>query len=73
MCSAAHGWARIGGIVYAASAAQLAGWRADWGRPPAPVAVLAADQIALAVEMTGPVAPYDEQMRQLHALAAGAE
>ncbi|SDR82662.1 nucleoside deaminase [Microlunatus soli] len=73
MCSAAHGWARIGGIVYAASASQLAGWRAGSGLPAAPVAVLAADDIALTVEVIGPVSPYDEQMRLLHARAAGAE
>ena len=37
MCSAAHGWAGLGRIVYATSSAQLVGWLADLGVSPAPV------------------------------------
>ncbi|PZF79463.1 nucleoside deaminase, partial [Jiangella anatolica] len=36
MCAAAHGWAGLGRIVYAASSAQLVSWRSAWGLPPAP-------------------------------------
>ena len=36
MCSAAHGWMRLGRIVYAVSSAQLGGWLAEWGVPPGP-------------------------------------
>src|SRR4051794_32278696 len=31
MCAAAHGWVGLGPIVFAASAAQLSGWRATSG------------------------------------------
>ena len=40
MCAAAHGWAGLGRVVAAVSASQLAGWRASWGLPAGPVAVL---------------------------------
>lgn len=70
MCAAAHGWVGIGRIVYAASARQLAGWRAEWGLPASPVAVLPAGEVALATEVVGPVAPYDERMRAVHERAA---
>src|SRR5690606_8134497 len=33
MCAAAHGWVRLGRIVYASSSAQLAAWRAELGAP----------------------------------------
>ena len=70
MCAAAHGWAGLGPIVYAASAAQLAGWRASWGLPGSPVAVLAADAVAVDVTVVGPVPPYDDRMREIHRRAA---
>ena len=70
MCSAAHGWAGLGRIVYAASAQQLAGWRAGWGLPAAPVAVLPVASVAPGVIVEGPVAPFDEEMRLLHERAA---
>ena len=38
MCAAAHAWVGLGRIVYATSAAQLTGWRHEWGAPPSPVA-----------------------------------
>src|SRR5690625_1832630 len=31
MCAAAHGWVRLGRIVYASSSAQLTLWRSKWG------------------------------------------
>ena len=40
MCAAAHAWVGLGRIVYAASSAQISGWRAEWGAPASPVAVL---------------------------------
>lgn len=66
MCSAAHGWAGLGRIVAAASAAQLAGWRASWGLPQGPVAPIPASVILPRVVVVTPVAPFDEQMRELH-------
>lgn len=70
MCAAAHGWVGLGRIVYAASASQLAGWRADWGLESSPVAVLPVTEVAPGVTTTGPVAPFDEDMRALHERAA---
>lgn len=66
MCSAAHGWAGLGRIVAAASATQLAGWRASWGLPQGPVAPIPASVILPRVSVVTPVGPFDEQMRELH-------
>ena len=66
MCSAAHGWAGLGRIVAAASAAQLAGWRANWGLLEGPVAPVPASIVLPGVVVETPVAPFDEQMRELH-------
>lgn len=70
MCAAAHGWVGLGRIVYAASAAQLAAWRATWGLAVAPVAVLPVTEVAPAVTAIGPIPPFDEEMRVLHERAA---
>jgi len=70
MCAAAHAWVGLGRIVYAASAAQLAQWRAGWGLAPSPVAVLPINAIAPGVAVVGPVAPLDETMRLVHEQAA---
>jgi tRNA(Arg) A34 adenosine deaminase TadA len=66
MCAAAHAWVGLGPIVYAASSTQLAGWRAGWGLPPAPVAVLPITTVAPGIVTTGPVPPFDEEMRLIH-------
>jgi tRNA(Arg) A34 adenosine deaminase TadA len=66
MCAAAHAWAGLGRVVFAASAAQLAGWRADWGLPASPVRALAITEVAPGLEVVGPVSPYDEEMRAVH-------
>lgn len=70
MCAAAHAWVGLGRIVYAASSAQLATWRAEWGLPAGPVAVLPVTTVAPALTVAGPVAPLDEEMRLLHERAA---
>lgn len=70
MCAAAHGWAGLGRIVAAATSAQLAGWRAGWGLPDGPVAVLPTREVLPGVDVTAPVAPFDEQMRAIHERAA---
>ncbi|PJJ72550.1 tRNA(Arg) A34 adenosine deaminase TadA [Diaminobutyricimonas aerilata] len=66
MCAAAHGWAGLGRVVFAASSAQLAEWRAGWGLAPGPVAVRPISEIAPGVPVDGPVPPYDRVMRELH-------
>jgi tRNA(Arg) A34 adenosine deaminase TadA len=71
MCSAAHGWVGLGRVVFAASSRQLADWRAGWGLPASPVAVLPITTVAPEVIVEGPVPPFDEEMRLLHERAAG--
>ena len=71
MCSAAHAWVGLGPIVYATSSAQLVGWRAGWGLPGSPVAPLPIGEVAPAVPTTGPVPELADQVRALHARAAG--
>ncbi|SFB79955.1 tRNA(Arg) A34 adenosine deaminase TadA [Nocardioides terrae] len=66
MCAAAHGWAGLGRVVYAASAEQLSGWRTGWGLSGSPVRPLAITDVAPGLEVVGPVAPYDEEMRAVH-------
>lgn len=66
MCAAAHGWAGLGRVVAAASAEQLAGWRASWGLPPGPVKALPLTDVAPDVVVIAPVAPFDAQMREVH-------
>jgi tRNA(Arg) A34 adenosine deaminase TadA len=66
MCAAAHAWAGLGRVVYAASAAQLSRWRAGWGLSESPVRPLAITEVAPGVEVVGPVPPYDEEMRAVH-------
>jgi tRNA(Arg) A34 adenosine deaminase TadA len=70
MCAAAHAWVGLGRIVFAASSAQLAGWRAGWGLPASPVAALPVTVVAPEVTVVGPVAPFDETMRAIHERAA---
>nr|WP_245595406.1 nucleoside deaminase [Glycomyces tenuis] len=69
MCAAAHAWAGLGRIVYAASSAQLAQWRAGWGLPSAPVRPLSINEVAPGITAVGPVPPFDDQMREVHANA----
>ena len=66
MCAAAHGWVGLGRIVYASSSAQLAGWLADLGVPPAPVRPLPVPDVAPGVPVDGPAPGLDEQVRALH-------
>jgi len=66
MCAAAHGWAGLGRIVAVVSSTQLAEWRASWGLPPGPVAVLPVGEVAPNVSVIAGVPPFDLQMRELH-------
>ncbi|MGY1711247.1 nucleoside deaminase [Geodermatophilus sp. SYSU D00758] len=66
MCAAAHGWVGLGRIVYVASAAQLDGWLAELGVPPAPVRPLPVQDVAPGVPVEGPVPGLDEEVRGLH-------
>jgi len=66
MCSAAHGWAGLGRIVYATSSQQLGGWLADLGVGPSPVLPLAITQVAPGLVVAGPAPELAEQVRDLH-------
>ncbi len=67
MCSAAHGWAGLGRIVYASSGEQLARWAAELGLPPSPVATLPITTIVPSAVVDGPDEELAEQVRALHA------
>ena len=66
MCAAAHAWVGLGRIVYAASSAQLAQWRSDWGTPESPVAALPITTIAPGAVVDGPAPELTETMKALY-------
>ncbi|WP_228001782.1 nucleoside deaminase [Nocardia australiensis] len=66
MCSAAHAWAGLGRIVFAASAQQLAEWRQEMGVAPGPVLALPIAAIAPEIEIAGPALPLADKIRALH-------
>ncbi|WP_405647004.1 nucleoside deaminase [Streptomyces uncialis] len=66
MCAAAHGWVGLGRIVYICSSAQLAGWLAEWGVPPAPVSALPIRDVVPGARVEGPVPALVDQVRALH-------
>ncbi|ASU58061.1 nucleoside deaminase [Nocardiopsis dassonvillei] len=67
MCSAAHGWAGLGRIVYASSSAQLVSWLEEWGVPPAPVRPLPVGEIVPGIAVEGPVDSLVTRVRSLQA------
>jgi tRNA(Arg) A34 adenosine deaminase TadA len=66
MCSAAHGWAGLGRIVYAVSSAQLGAWRSAWGAAPSPVTPFAIREVVPGVEVEGPAPELEDEVRALH-------
>jgi tRNA(Arg) A34 adenosine deaminase TadA len=66
MCSAAHAWMGLGPIVYAGSTEQLTGWRTAWGLGPSPVLPLPVQQVAPGVQVRGPFAELEDELRELH-------
>ncbi|PVA09734.1 tRNA-specific adenosine deaminase [Pelagivirga sediminicola] len=71
MCSAAHGWAGLGPVVFIHSTDQLAGWMAELGVEKGPVAQLGIARIAPNVPVEGPIEELAGRMRALHARAHG--
>lgn len=65
MCSAAHGWVGLGRIVYAASAAQISGWRAELDLPAAPVAGIPVQDIVPGIRVEGPDPELAERVKSL--------
>jgi tRNA(Arg) A34 adenosine deaminase TadA len=71
MCSAAHGWVRLGRIVYAVSSAQLTAWLQEWGIAAGPVRPLPISDVAPQVEVAGPAPELEAEMRDLHRRSHG--
>lgn len=67
MCSAAHGWAGLGRIVYASSSAQLVSWLEEWGIPPAPVRALPVGEVVPGIAVEGPADSLAAEVRALQA------
>jgi tRNA(Arg) A34 adenosine deaminase TadA len=65
MCAAAHAWVGLGRIVYATSSAQISAWRAGWGVPAGPVAVLPVTVVAPGIPVEGPVPALADEVREL--------
>ena len=65
MCAAAHAWVGLGRIVYATSSEQISGWRADWGVPAGPVAVLPVTVVAPGTPVDGPAPTFADEVREL--------
>ncbi|TGJ83278.1 hypothetical protein E0Z10_g5486 [Xylaria hypoxylon] len=71
MCAAAHAWVGLGRVVYVASAQQLERWMAGFRRElgekgTAPVANLPVTTVAPGVEVVGPVAELEGEIKALH-------
>lgn len=66
MCAAAHGWAGLGRIVYAASSAQLTEWLEGMPLPSPPVAALPITTVVPGARVDGPDPVLAERVRELH-------
>lgn len=70
MCSAAHGWAGLGRIVYVSSSKQLSEWLDEWGVVnESPVQSLPIHAVCPDIPVEGPVAELSDQIKQLHKLS----
>lgn len=70
MCSAAHGWAELGQIIYIHSTAQLVEWSASFGFAPSRVRQLPINEIAPELKVSGPIPELAIRMHDLHRRAA---
>ena len=66
MCSAAHGWVGLGRIVYAHSSEQFAEWLDEMGVPRPPVRTIPIRDVIPGVEVQGPIAHLEAEVRELH-------
>jgi tRNA(Arg) A34 adenosine deaminase TadA len=66
MCAAAHGWVGLDRIVYAVSSEQLVEWLSEWGVPAARVAPLPITSVVPGVQVEGPIAELEAEMKELH-------
>lgn len=72
MCAAPHGWAGLGPVVYAHSAAQLTRWLADLGVPPSPVRCTPIRDVVPGLEVRGPAPAPAGRLYDLHRAFAAA-
>lgn len=70
MCSAAHGWAELGAVIYIHSTAQLTAWSQAFGHPPSRVNQRPISDIAPQIPTSGPVDGLYQRMYRLHQQAA---
>ena len=66
MCAAAHAWVGLGRIVYASSTPQLLSWMDRWGAGRPPVAPLRIQEVATAIEVSGPDEVLSAEVERLH-------
>lgn len=67
MCSAAHGNAGLGRIVYASSSKQLGKWLEEFGvEKKARVKSLAIEDVLVDPEVAGPIPELAQEVRELH-------
>ena len=66
MCAAAHGWVRLGRIVYASSSEQLAEWLGEFGATPQSVRRLAIGDVLVNPDIQGPEPRLADRLRELH-------
>ncbi len=67
MCSAAHGMARIGTVVYAASGRQLNEWLQEFDLPLSPINMIPIEEVVKDIEVRGPAnGELLERIKMLH-------
>lgn len=66
MCSAAHGWAELGKVVYVHSTEQLIAWHQEFGVPASRVKQLSINDIVPTLTVEGPVEELLPRMYELH-------
>jgi len=66
MCAAAHGWVRLGRIVYASSSKQLSTWLSELGVSPPRVRPLSIGEVIMNAVVDGPDDELAAQVHQLH-------
>ncbi len=66
MCAAAHGWAGLGKIIYAASGEQLNKWMEEWHQKPSPIYYYPIKDVIKNIKVVGPVIEFEDKIKELH-------
>lgn len=67
MCAAAHGWVKIGRLVYASSSRQLVKWMEELGVEPSRVKALPVEEVIRDTIVEGPALELADEIFALHA------